>query len=137
MYPSGQNILVAIGDRALRELVAHTLAREGFSITAAAEGLAALRAVRGQRYVLLIAAEQLPGSVDGSATIRHALLRQPWLKTLLVARSAAGGETRHDPDVLAAPFEARELLGCTFELLHRCGGAADLACRVRTSLTAS
>ncbi len=49
MYPEGQEILVVIDDPERRGRVARVLGEEGFAITTAAEGLAALRAAGEQR----------------------------------------------------------------------------------------
>jgi DNA-binding response OmpR family regulator len=140
MYPDGQEILVVIDDSARRERVAQTLAAEGFAVTMAAEGLAALRAVGAQHYTLVIAATQLPGSLDGKTTVRQARTRQPWLKALYVDDGRAWPDRGHPEtdDVITVPFERHELIGCTFELLQRgTAEAADLSRRARTELRAS
>ena len=134
MYPEGQEILVVIDDTERREQVAQTLGKEGFSVTAAAEGLAALRAVGAHRYALMIAAARLPGSLDGKTTVRQARARQPWLKALYIEEGAARRECTipESDDVIAAPFERHELIGCTFELLQRgTAAAAELSRRAR------
>lgn len=140
MYPEGQEVLVVIDDRERRERVARILAEEGFAVTAAAEGLAALRAVGARRYALAVAAARLPGSLDGPTAIRQARIRQPWLKALYIGDCGTRpvlGNPETD-DVIVAPFERRELIGCTFELLHRRGAeAADLSRRARVALKAS
>lgn len=140
MYPEGQEILVVIDDYERRERVARILGDEGFAVTTAAEGLAALRAVGSQRFAMVVAAAQLPGSLDGATTVRQARTRQPWLKALFIDDS----HLRHDrgnPDIddfIAAPFERHELIGCTFELLQRVSAQArDLSVRARTELRAS
>jgi CheY-like chemotaxis protein len=138
MYPEGQEILVVDDDTARRERIAQILADEGFAVTAATEGLAALRAAGAKRFSLAIAAVRLPGSVDGPTAVRQARARQPWLKALYTD-DAAAPRARRNPDTddfIAAPFERRELLGCVFELLHRGGarGDADLARSVRTGV---
>jgi CheY-like chemotaxis protein len=140
MYPEGHEILVVIDDSVRRERVTRILADEGFAVSAAAEGLAALRAVGSQRYALIIAAAQLPGSLDGATTVRQARARQPWLKALFVDDSHGRREqtNRDADDFIAVPFERHELIGCTFELLQRGKDeAADLSRRVRTTLWAS
>ncbi len=140
MYPDGQEILVVIDDSKRRDRVARILGDEGFAVTAAAEGLAALRAVGARHYALVVAATRLPGSLDGKTTVRQARTRQPWLKALYIEDRAIR-PARDNPDtedVIAAPFERHELLGCTFELLQRRGAeAADLSRRARTELRAS
>src|SRR5580658_10401659 len=107
MYPEGQEILVVIDDNEQRERVARTLGNEGFPVTAAAEGLAALRAIGAKHYSLVIAATRLPGSLDGKTTVRQARTRQPWLKALYI-ESDAGWRDRSNPaidDVITTPFE--------------------------------
>jgi len=140
MYPEGQEILVVIDDRDRREQVARILADEGFAVTVAAEGLAALRATGARRFALAVAAARLPGSLDGATTMRRARARQPWLKALYIEDGGIR-RGRGNPDIdefIAAPFERHELIGCTFELLHRdAADAADLSRRARTELRAS
>jgi len=140
MYPEGQEILIVIDDTEQRERVARTLGDEGFPVTAAAEGFAALRAIGARHYSLVIAAARLPGSLDGKTTVRQARARQPWLKALYIEH-AAGGRDRGNPeteDVITTPFERHELIGCTFELLQRgTAEAADLSRRARVALRAS
>jgi DNA-binding response OmpR family regulator len=140
MYLQGQEILVVVDDPERRERVARVLAEEGFAVTAAAEGLAALRAVGRQHYALILTAARLPGSLDGKTTVRQARARQPWLKALYI-EDGIGRRDRGNPDAddfITAPFERHELIGCTFELLQRSTAAAtDLSRRARTDLRAS
>lgn len=140
MYPKGQEILLVIDDREQRERVARILGDEGFGVTAAAEGLAALRAVSARRFAMVVAATRLPGSLDGATTVRQARARQPWLKALFIDDSGVRRD-RGNPetdDFILAPFERRELIGCTFELLNRGTEASrDLSLRARTALRAS
>jgi CheY-like chemotaxis protein len=141
MYPEGQHILVVENNEATRSLAERILREEGFTVTAAAEGLAALRAAQRQRFVLIIAALDLPGTLDGLATVRQARLRQPGLRALFTA-DFAPRKRCDNPDLddfIAVPFHRRELLGCVYELLQRdpVPGAADLARRCRTDRRAS
>jgi DNA-binding response OmpR family regulator len=134
MYPEGQNILIVIDDRECRGGVAQVLAADGFSVTMVAEGLAALRAISVQHYALIIAATQLPGSLDGKTTVRQARSRQPWLKALYITDHAARS-LLDTSDVIVAPFERHELIGCVFELLQRATvDPDDLMRRARTAL---
>jgi len=140
MYPDGQEILVVIDDAERRERVARILADEGFAVTAAGEGLAALRSISTQHYALVLAATLLPGSLDGTTTVRQARARQPWLKALYIDEGRAWHH-RGNPDmddVITAPFERHELIGCTFELLQRgTAETADLTRRLRAEARAS
>jgi CheY-like chemotaxis protein len=140
MYPEGQEILVVIDDREQRERVARILADEGFAVSAAAEGLAALRAISARHYALIVAATRLPGSLDGATTVRQARTRQPWLKALYIDDCSfrRGRGNPDTDDFIIAPFERHELIGCTFELLQRdTAGTIDLSRRARTELRAS
>jgi DNA-binding response OmpR family regulator len=141
MYPEGQEILLVVDDAEYRERLAGILRNEGFAVTQAAAGLAALRAIGAQRFALVIAGTRLPGSLDGRTTVLQARVRQPWLKALFIEDHCPEGGARpaasiaDSDDLIFAPFERRELIGCTFELLHR-GAAAtyDLSLRARTAL---
>jgi CheY-like chemotaxis protein len=141
MYPQETEILVVVHEPERRERIGRLLADEGLAVTAATEGLAALRASRNRQFDLIVAATDLPGSLDGPATVRRARQRHPWVKALYTGdpstRPASG-----NPDIddfIAAPFERHELIGCIFELLHReaAAGIADLGRRVRTDLRVS
>jgi two-component system phosphate regulon response regulator OmpR len=128
-------------DAAARGLIARILGEEGFAVTAVAEGLAALRTVQRQEFSLIITALDLPGSLDGLATVRRARTRQPALHALFTARLEPY-KRWDDPDLddfIALPFHRRELLGCVFELLQRdpMPGAADLSRRCRADRRAS
>jgi two-component system nitrogen regulation response regulator NtrX len=138
MYPQDQEILVVADDAKHRERIAGILLDEGFTVTQATGGLAALRAVAARRFALMVADARLPGSLDGRTTVRRARARQPWLKALLIEdhyrdpRSSTAGVPDGE-ELIFAPFERHELIGCTFELLHRSAAADDLARRARTA----
>jgi DNA-binding response OmpR family regulator len=137
-YPVDQEILVVDDDPARRQRIVQILAAENFAVTAAAEGLAALRTVANRRFALIIAGLRLPGSLDGVATVRQARLRQPGLKALFTDASGCQPHlgNRDSDDFIAGPIARWELLGCVFELLQR-GPAADLTRRARTERRAS
>jgi CheY-like chemotaxis protein len=141
MYPDGREILVVVHEPERRERIVRILADEGFAVNAAAEGLSALRAVGAQHYSLIVASAALPGSLDGATTVRRARRRQPWLKALYVAEAASRPAVANPDtdDVITVEFERWELLGCTFELLHReaMADAADLVRRIRAERRAS
>jgi len=121
MYPEGTYILVIDGDAKRRQLSQRVLAEEGFAVTAVAEGFTAIRTAAGSRFALAVAAVQLPGTLDGFATLRQIRARQPWLKALFTGIAARRPilTARDSDDFIAAPFQRRELLGCVFELLQR------------------
>jgi CheY-like chemotaxis protein len=141
MYPESHAILVIDHDDARREAIAATLRDEGFPVTAVTEGLAGLRAVCHHRFALVIAAMQLPGTLDGVATMRQARAKQPELKFLLVADfpHLPLWLSREPAEVIAAPCHRWELIGCVFELLERDtrDDMLDLSRRARTESWAS
>jgi len=135
LYPEQQNILVVEHHQATRKLIAGILSEEGFAVTSAAEGLAALRAVQKSHFDLIVAALDLPGALDGFTTVRRARMRLPRLRALFTAECAPERQCCN-PDCeefIAVPFQRRELLGCVFELLQRDAlpGGADLVRRCR------
>jgi DNA-binding response OmpR family regulator len=147
MYPEGQEILVVVDDHEAGERIARILRDEGFAVTAAAAGLAALRAINTHRFAAIVASTRLPGSLDGRTTVRQARARQPRLKALFVddrrsddTRPMLPNPALSNPDsddLIFAPFERHELVGCVFELLHReMAATGDLARRARTALRA-
>jgi hypothetical protein len=86
---------------------------------------------------LVIAAVELPGTLDGVTTVRRLRARQPWLKALFTGEFARGPRWagRDCDEFIAAPFHRRELLGCAFELLQRESlPGADLVRRSRLEL---
>jgi two-component system response regulator MprA len=141
MYSDSREILVVVHEPERRQRVVRILADEGFAVTAASEGLSALRAVSARHYALIVASTALPGSLDGAATVRSARQRQPWLKALYVAEAADWPPLTNPEtdDVITVEFQRWEFLGCTFELLQRqaMADAADLVRRIRTELRAS
>ena len=141
MYPQGNEILVIVNEAERRELIVRLLVGEGFPVTAAGDGLTALRACANQRFGLIVVATDLPGSLDGPAIVRRVWRRQPWLKALHTGEPASRPILAHPDtdDFIAAPFDRAELIGCVFELLHRSAGseAVDLGRRVRAEVRAS
>jgi CheY-like chemotaxis protein len=126
MYPGVQHILVIDSDAERRQLSAGLLADEGFAVTAVAEGFSAIRAAGARDFALALAAVELPGTLDGRATVRHVRVRQPWLKALYTGDAAQRPRcpALGCDDFIAAPFHRRDLLGCVFELLQRKVGHA-------------
>ena len=140
MYPDWQDILVVDQDPLRRALIERILRQEGFEVAAVSEGLAALRAASADRFSLIVAATDLPGTLDGAATVLQARARQPWLRALFVEAGACSVRPNYSNQdgVIASPFQRRELLGCIFELLHRdpVPDAADLTQRCRAEFYA-
>jgi two-component system, OmpR family, phosphate regulon response regulator OmpR len=141
MYPDGREILLVVDDADRRERVARILAAEGFTVTPAADALAALRALAARHYALIIAAIDLPGSFDGPAIVHWARRQRPAIKALYLTDGACWPALA-DPDrddLIATPCERWELIGCTFELLERGAPtyASGVAWRIRSERRAS
>jgi len=135
MHSERQHILVVDHDAARRAAIESVLREDGFAVTAAPEGLTALRILQGESFPLMVTALDLPGALDGLTMVRRVRQRHPALRTLFVADHVP--QRRWDnpdyDDFIAAPFHRRELLGCVLELLQRdvIPGATDLARRCR------
>jgi two-component system response regulator MprA len=88
MYPDGQNVLIIDDDFGRRQAIERILTEEGFAVTAVSEGFAGLRAAGKRRFALIIAAVDLPGTLDGVSTVRRLRARQPRLKALFTGAFA-------------------------------------------------
>ena len=127
---AGPTIVVAEDDGAIRELVAHHLEREGFSVVAVADGHAALRGAR-HAADLVILDVGLPG-VDGydvARTLRREERSVPIV--MLTARAdevdrVVGLELGAD-DYVCKPFSPRELIARVKAVLRRSGRSIDAA----------
>ena len=121
MYPAEQKILVVDGDETARALIEQTLAQQGFAVTIATDGHAALHQIETKPFALVIAELRLPGTLDGLATVERARALQPRLKCLYTSQIAPLPPWSNDArdEFIAKPFHPRELLGCVFELIER------------------
>ena len=116
-------LLLADDDRAIRESLERALLLEGYAVTAVADGVAALSAIRREPPEVVVLDVMMPG-VDGLGVcrvIRADGLRVPIL--MLTARvevdaRVAGLDAGAD-DYLAKPFELDELLARLRALLRR------------------
>lgn len=121
MNPVEQQVLVLDADTAERTSIEQILAREGFQISAAADGPSALRQIAAKPFALVVAEIRLPGPLDGVTTVRLARAMRPRLKCLFtsaIVLPRLWGDDELD-DFIAKPLDRRELLGCVFELLER------------------
>lgn len=121
-----QQILVIDNDARRRQLCERALAEEGFGVTAVAEGFSAIRVAGSRRFALVVAAVELPGTLDGLATIRQLRVRQPWLRALFTGKVSGWPwwwSVADCDEFIASPYQRHDLLGCVFELLQRDVGA--------------
>lgn len=125
-----RRILVVEDERTIAESVAARLRSEGFSVDIAADGPAAVAAVRSGRPDLVVLDVMLPG-FDGLEVCRRIQADHPVPVLMLTARDdetdllvglAVGAD-----DYLTKPFSLRELAARVHALLRRVDRAAENA----------
>ncbi|MEY4297179.1 MAG: hypothetical protein RLZZ423_358 [Cyanobacteriota bacterium] len=116
-------LLVVEDDDTIRETVSEAMAMEGFSVAAAADGLAAWRQLGQQRFDLVVLDLMLPG-LNGLDLCRR--LRSTPNPPLILVVSARDTETDRvlglevgADDYLVKPFGMRELVARCRALLRR------------------
>ena len=133
MYPEGQRILVIDDDERRCQLIERVLTEEGFAVTAVAQGFSAIRATTRGRFALAIASVNLPGTLDGPATMRQLRGRQPWLKVLFTG-DVAQWPRRPDrirDDLQAQVAQAKKAAASVADLGHQAGQADDVLAFLR------
>jgi CheY-like chemotaxis protein len=107
-----------------RARIEQVLLREGFDVTAAADGPSALRQIEAKPFALVVSEIRLPGQLDGVTTMRLARTKRSRLKCLsaLVPIRLWGNDELDD--LIAKPLDRREPLGCVFEI-PECGALAE------------
>ncbi len=109
-----RSLLLIDDEEALREVVAERLADEGFDVTQAADGEAALEALDGFAFDVIVSDLRLPG-VDGRQVIDAALSRYPGIVAIVVTgygtvKDAVDAIKRGAADFIAKPFQFDELM---------------------------
>jgi DNA-binding NtrC family response regulator len=109
-----RSLLLVDDEEALREVVAERLADEGFDVTQAADGEAALKALDGFAFDVIVSDLRLPG-VDGRHVIDAALSRYPGIVAIVVTgygtvKDAVDVIKRGAADFIAKPFQFDELM---------------------------
>lgn len=129
MQPAGRGLVLVVEDeRAIADLIALYLRRDGFGVHVAADGPAGLAAVRRLRPVAVVLDVGLPG-MDGIEVCRAMRAADDWTPVLFVtARDdevdrVLGLELGAD-DYVTKPFSPRELAARVRTVLRRASGVS-------------
>ena len=114
MTPDATHILLVDDEEALRTVVAERLQEHGFEVTQAADGEAALQALEGFAFDVIISDLRLPG-VDGRHVISAAMQRYPDIVAIVVTgygtvKDAVEMIKAGASDFVAKPFQFDELM---------------------------
>jgi len=113
-------ILVVDDDRNVRRFVCESLGNLGYRVVETATGAAALEAMRGRRFDLLVADYAMPG-MNGIEVARAAQQHQPGISVLIIsgyAESAAVEAALGSGRLLKKPFDMSELATAVKEVLQ-------------------
>ena len=114
MTDSKRHLLLVDDEEALRSIVAERLTEAGFEVVEAASGEAALQALDGFAFDVIVSDLRLPG-VDGRQVIDAALTRYPGIVAIVVTgygtvKDAVEAIKRGAADFIAKPFQFDELM---------------------------
>ena len=118
-----RRLLLVEDDTTLRQALTFNLAREGYDVSTAADGEAALEAARNEHLDLVLLDVMLPG-MSGAEVLR--VLRREGIATPVIILSAKGDEIDRvvglkvgADDYIAKPFSRPELLARIEAVLRR------------------
>ncbi len=108
------HLLLVDDEESLRSVVTERLTDQGFDVTQAADGEAALKALDGFAFDVIVSDLRLPG-VDGRQVIDAALSRYPGIVAIVVTgygtvKDAVDVIKRGAADFIAKPFQFDELM---------------------------
>jgi len=108
------HLLLVDDEEALRSVVAERLRDAGYEVTEAADGEAAVRAIDGFAFDVIVSDLRLPG-VDGREVIETALTRYPSIVAIVVTgygtvKDAVDMTKMGVADFIAKPFQFDELM---------------------------
>lgn len=124
-----QTILIADDELNIRQLVAFTLRRRGYTVLEAADGTVALELIRRERPALAVLDVMMPG-LTGIAVIRQLALSPETAAIPIILLSAKGQGSEIEEGLasgarlyLVKPFSPRELADRVAEVLAAPDGA--------------
>jgi len=133
------SVLVVDDDPIVRDVLRRYLAREGFAVSAAADGEAALDAVAAARPDLILLDLMLP-RIDGFEVFRR--LRSAGDPPAVIMLTARGQETDRvvgldsgADDYVAKPFSPREVIARVRAVMRRSTPAAGAAVEVPSTIS--
>jgi two-component system, NtrC family, response regulator PilR len=108
------HLLLVDDEEALRSVVAERLRDSGFDVTEAADGVAAVKAIDGFAFDVIVSDLRLPG-MDGREVIETALTRYPSIVAIVVTgygtvKDAVDMTKMGVADFIAKPFQFDELM---------------------------
>jgi two-component system response regulator AtoC len=114
MTDNKRHLLLVDDEEALRSVVAERLVDEGFAVTQAADGEAAMKALESFAFDVIVSDLRLPG-VDGKQVIEFALARYPTIVAIVVTgygtvKDAVDMIKLGAADFIAKPFQFDELM---------------------------
>jgi DNA-binding response OmpR family regulator len=119
-------ILVIDDDPEIQTMLCGMLSAQGFLVSVAEDGAAALKLIESGHFDLLITDIRLPPPLDGVETVRLARKIAPHLRSLFISGSCAPRWDNPNCDYFVSkPFTGRELVGCILELFLRGAPAAQ------------
>jgi DNA-binding response OmpR family regulator len=120
-------VLVVDDDPSIRQVIVYVLRDEGYQVDEAADGRAALEAIRRRPPDVILIDLMMPG-MDGWDFVRHYRERYGRRAAILVLTAVQNAGRRGvevDADaVMTKPFDVDVLLERVGELVQRGGGAA-------------
>jgi CheY-like chemotaxis protein len=117
-----RSVLVVDDELGMRETLAEILAQSGYRVSAAADGDAALEAIRGERFDAVVMDIRMPGR-DGIAVLREVGGPPPPVILMTAYAHAEKVREAHEANayaVVGKPFKVPALLG----LVASAAGAA-------------
>ena len=131
-------LLLVEDETPIREGLVDRFEREGFAVTAAADGETALEALRAASHDLVVLDLMLPGIPGEEVLVR---MRERGDRTPVLVLSARGQEidrvlllTLGADDYVVKPFSPRELVARIRAIIRRASGAAGESFRIGDNL---